>query len=231
MSMNATNLRLGILAGAAVMALSGGASADQMARPAAGVTRIVFATPGELRVLPGSDEKVIVEAEGKVLTQLDVGVKGDTLTLASKGSFKTDKGLIYTVTLKAFRSLKTTGSGNSSIEGFGGDAADVELGGSGDVSMKNMKPARLGILIKSSGNVEATGSGKSVSARIDGAGNIDTTGFVAQNVDARVDGSGNIRVHADETLKATIGGAGNIEYKGKAKVTQSVTGAGNVGQL
>ena len=205
--------------------------ADQLVRPAAGVTRIVFNTPGELLVRPGAEQKLLVEAEAKVLAQLDISVKGDTLTLASKGSFKTDKGLKYTLTIKAFRALKTGASGNSRIEGFSGSDVDIELGGSGDVGLKNVTAGRLGILIKNSGNVEATGSGKSVVARIDGAGNIDTTNFPAPVVEARLDGSGTIRVHADESLKAAIAGAGNIEYKGKAKVTQSITGAGNVGRI
>lgn len=222
---------LGWLFAVGLALISVNALADQMTRPASGVTRIMFNTPGELMVRPGAEEKVLVEAEAKVLAQLDISVKGDTLTLSSKGSFKTDKGLKYTVTIKSFRGLKTVASGNSSIEGFSGSDVDVELGGSGDVGLKNMKAGRLGILIKSSGNVEASGSGKAVVARIDGAGNIDTTNFQAQTVEAKLDGSGTIRVHADETLNAAIGGAGNIEYKGKAKVTQSITGAGNVGRI
>ncbi|MBK8742863.1 MAG: DUF2807 domain-containing protein [Betaproteobacteria bacterium] len=117
------------------------ALAEQMTRPAAGVTRIVFNTPGELVVRPGADEKVIADAE------------------------------------------------------------------------------------------EASGSGKTVVARIEGAGNIDTTSYQAQTVEAKIEGSGTIRVHADESLSASISGAGNIEYKGKAKVTQSITGAGNVGRI
>lgn len=221
----------GCALGLAIALTSIQALADQMTRPAGGVTRIVFNTPGELVVRPGGEEKVLVEAEAKVLALLDISVKGDTLTLASKGNFKTDKGLKYTVTVKAFRGLKTGGSGSSSIEGFSGPEVDVELGGSGDAGLKNMKAGRLGIIISGSGNLEASGSGNAVMARIDGSGNIDTTNFQAQKVEARLDGSGTIRVHADESLNATIGGAGNIEYKGKAKVTQSITGAGNVGRI
>jgi len=222
---------LGWLIGMGLVATSMHTLADQMTRPAAGVTRVVFNTPGELSVRPGAEEKLVVEAEAKVLAQLDVSVKGDTITLASKGSFKTDKGLKYTLTIKSFRGLKTGASGNSAIEGFSGTDVDVELGGSGDVGLRNMKAGRLAVLIKNSGNVEVTGSGKSVVARIDGSGSIDTTAYQAQVVEAKIEGSGNIRVHADESLNAAIGGAGNIEYKGKAKVTQAVTGAGNVGRI
>ena len=231
MRMNNRTMCAGVVIGAWLSLTSIQALADQMTRPANGVTRIVFNTPGELNVRAGAEEKLLVEAEAKVLAQLDIAVKGDTLTLASKGSFKTDKGLKYTLTIKSFRGLKTGASGNSMIEGFSGSDVDVELGGSGDVALKKMQAPHLGILIKSSGNVHASGSGKSVLARIDGSGTIDSTNFLAQAVEARLDGSGTISVHADESLKAAISGAGNIEYKGKAKVTQSITGAGNVGRI
>lgn len=222
---------IGCVLGAVLAMTASQGWADQMTRPAGGVTRVVFNTPGELVVRPGAEEKILVEAEAKVLALLDVSVKGDTLTLASKGNFKTDKGLKYTLTIKSFRGLKTGGSGSSSIEGFSGGDVDIELGGSGDAGLKNMKAGRLGIVISGSGNVEASGSGNAVTARIDGSGNIDTTNYTAQKVDAKLDGSGNIRVSADESLNAAIGGAGNIEYKGKAKVTQSITGAGSVGRI
>ena len=217
--------------GMALVAL--GANAEQMTKPAAGVTRVVFNSVGELVVKPGTEEKVVVEAEQKVLDKLDIAVKGDTLVLSTKGSFRTDKGIKYTVTIKSFRGLKAdaNSSGNSAVEGFSGADADVELGGSGDIALRNIKFGKLGIVIKSSGNVEASGSGKTVTARIDGSGNIDASNYSAQVVDAKVDGAGNIKVHADESLKAAIGGAGSIGYKGKAKVTQTITGAGSVERI
>ena len=201
-----------------------------MTRPAAGVTRIVVNTPGDLIVKSGTDEKLLVEAEPKVLAALDISVKGDTLVLSSKG-FQTDKGLKYTLVIKSFRGLKTESSGHSTVAGFEGTQADVELGGSGDIVLKNMKYDRLGIVIKDAGNVDVSGSGKTLIARIDGSGTIEATKYSAQAVEATLEGSGSIRVFADQTLKAAIGGAGNIEYKGKAKVTQTITGAGSVDRI
>jgi hypothetical protein len=221
----------GWVIGTTLALLSAVTTAETMTKPAAGVTRIVFNTPGELIVKPGTDEKLVVEAEPKVLALLDISVKGDTIVLASKGQWKTDKGVTYTLGVKSFRALKTEASGNTAVDGFAGGDADVELGGSGNIGLKNLKFGRLAIVIKGSGNVEASGSGKTVTARIDGSGTIDTANYAAQVVEAKVDGSGSIKVHADESLKAAIGGAGTIAYKGKAKVTQTITGAGNVERI
>lgn len=207
------------------------ACADILTRKVDGVSRIEFKLPGELSVRYGAQESLAVEAEPKVLQKLDIAVNGDKLILGSKGSFKTDKGIKLTLTLKSFRSLLSEGSGNSVIEGFGGNDIDIDVAGTGDVQLNSIKAPRLGILIKGSGNVDAAGSGKAVEARIDGSGKIDTTEYRARSVQARINGSGEIRVHADEDLNATITGAGNIEYQGKAKVRQSITGAGSVDRI
>src|SRR5438105_3974865 len=217
-----------------VMAVAGAPHAlalEKLTQAAAGVTRVFISTPGELIVKPGSEEKLVVEAEQKVLSQLDIGVKGNTLAVKSKGSFKTDKGITYTLTLKSFQGLKMEGSNNSHVEGFTGADMDVELGGSGDAELKNLKADKLSILIKSSGNVTASGSGKSLAARIDGSGNIEAVAFKAKTVGARLEASGNIQVFADETLKAVVNGAGNIEYKGNAKVAKTINGAGSVDRM
>jgi len=197
----------------------------------AGVTRIEFATPGELVVKRGAEEKLVIEAEPKVLAALDPAVKGDTLELRSKGSFKTEKNLKYLLTVKAFRSLKTTGSGNSEVEGFEGKEMDVTAAGSGNIELKGLIAERMGLTIANSGDISAKGRAKSLSARIDGAGTLDAASVPAKTVEAKLAGSGTIRVHAEETLKATLSGAGSIEYKGNPKLTQSISGAGSIDRL
>ena len=224
------NIRTG-MSGVCLALMVQSASAEVMTKPADGVTRLVFKTSGDLSVRVGTEEKLTIEAEPKVLAQMDVGIKGGTMTLASKGSFKTDKGLKFTLTLKSLRGLKSDGSGNIVVDGFSGNDIDVEAGGSGDIKLKNIKPGKLQIAMPGSGNIEVAGSGKSMVARIVGSGEIDALKFNAQAVEASIEGSGNIKVHADDSLKAVIGGAGNIEYQGKAKVTQSITGAGSVDRI
>src|SRR5213595_3311821 len=94
-----------------VGALSASAAfGEQVTKPAAGASRVVFNAPGELKIRPGTDEKIVIEAEPKVLALLDATTKGDTLTISTKGSFKTDQGIRYAVTLKTLRSLQTLNS-------------------------------------------------------------------------------------------------------------------------
>lgn len=207
------------------------AMADTAQYAAAGVTRVRFSLPGELVIRQGAQEKLEVQAEAKVLQQLDVRVKGDQMVIASKGSFRTDKGIRLTLTLKSLRSLVADGSGNSRVEGFGDAALEAVADGSGNITLANIRSAQLTLAIKGSGNIEAAGTGNRLQARVEGSGDIDASAFRAQSVQAKIAGSGTIRVHAEQDLDAAISGAGSIEYKGKAKVTQSITGAGSVDRL
>ncbi|KIF82490.1 head GIN domain-containing protein [Noviherbaspirillum autotrophicum] len=228
--MKLKSMRSGLLAaGLALMSLS--ACADVVTQPAAGVTRVQFKLPGELQIRYGTQEKLTIDADAKVIPMLDIAVKGDSLVLASKRGFRTDKDLKFTLTIRSLQSVKSEGSGNVVIENFAGGNIEVDAAGSGNMRLKDIKPGRLAILIEGSGAVDAFGSGETVIARITGSGNIDTTNFRARTVEADISGSGDIKVHADDKLKADISGAGNIEYRGKAKVTQSVSGAGSVDRL
>lgn len=222
-------LAAGIAAGFALAAAP--AFAEVITQSAAGVSRIQFKLPGELQVRYGTQEKLTVDAEAKVLPKLDIAIRGDTLVLASKQSFKTEQDLKFTLTIKSLRAVKSEGSGNVLIENFAGGRIDIDAAGSGKLRLKEVRPERLSIVIKGSGNVEASGSGEAVVARIDGSGSIDTSDFRARFAEAEISGSGDIRVHADDKLNASISGAGNIEYRGKAKVTQSITGAGSIDRL
>ena len=145
----------GCLIGMALWMAGANVMADQITRSVSGVTRVVLKTVGDLQVRAGADEKLVVDAEAKVIAQLDISVKGDTLVIANKGSFSTNKGVRYVLTIKSFRGLKTAASGNASVEGFSGSDVDIELDGSGDIALKNIKAGKLAIVIKSSGNVEA----------------------------------------------------------------------------
>lgn len=220
-----TVIGLGVLM---TQGLSHAAAVEKKTVPTPGVTRIEFATPGELLVKQGSEEKLVIEAEPKVLAALDPAQKGDTLRLQSKGSFKTEKGLKYTLTIKGFRSLKTTGSGNSEVSSFEGKEMDITAAGSGNIELKGLIAERMSLTIANSGDISAKGRAKSLSARIDGAGTLDAASVPAKTVEAKLTGSGAIRVHAEETLKASLSGAGSIEYKGKPKITQSISGAGSI---
>lgn len=220
-----------VLIGATILFGGSASFAETITKDATGISRVEFKLPGELVVRQGTQEKLIVEAETKILPKLQMDAKGDLLVLNSKETFKTDKPLKFTLTIKSLRGIRSAGSGNVLVEGFAGGAVDIHSFGSGNVKLRGMKPNSLVIKIEGSGAVEASGGADSLAALISGSGKIDAVNFRAKSVDAEISGSGDVRVHADEKLNAKISGAGNVEYRGNPKVTQSISGAGSVDRL
>lgn len=223
-------LRLGV-----VLALTTGvfhsAHAQQLNRPAPGVTSVHFDLPAQLSVRAGIDERITVDADPRVLDKIEIVQRGPLLVLSSKGSFSVSKPIKISLTVKTLQHLRSTSSGMTTIDGLAGDDLAIEAAGSGDVAMRAMKYERVLLDLPGSGTLSITGSGRSVRARLNGSGVIDASGFTARNVQASLDGSGDIQVNATESLTAGIGGAGRIGYVGRPRVSQSISGAGSVEKL
>lgn len=205
--------------------------ADSATYPAHGASRVVFKLPGELQLRQGEREEVKIDADAALLPKLDIALQGDTLVLGSRGSFKTDKPLKITVTLKSLRAFRSEGSGDALLSGFSSAALDIDSAGSGHLALSKLKAERLTLTVSGAGDIDAAGSGNTLSARISGTGNIDASAYPVSRADAVIAGSGEIRVDAKDELKAAIQGAGNIAYKGKPRLQQSVSGAGSVDPL
>jgi len=218
---------LGMMAGFTLSA----AQADTLTRAAAGATRVHFNLPGELIVRHGDTEQVVVQAEPQVLERLVVTQKGDALTLASSGSFRTEKPIRVTLTLKNLQGLKLANSGSATVEQMRGRALEVEARGSGNLVLSGVDYQSVQAELASSGRIAISGTGQSLRATIGGSGTIAAADFAARTVEAAIKGAGEIQVHAKETLKASISGAGNIAYRGNPTLTSSVSGAGSVGRL
>lgn len=204
------------------------AGTERMVKSVTGATRVVLEAPGDMTIAPAREDRLTIEAEPKVLARLEAVLRGDTLTIRAKDEIRTQKGIRYTLGLRAFKGLDITGSANAVVRGFGGTEMVVAVTGSGNVELDAIKPTRLSLKVPGSGNIEASGEGPALTISIEGSGNVDAAGFVARKAVASIEGSGGIRVRAEETLKASIDGAGNIEYAGRAKVSKSIGGAGNI---
>jgi hypothetical protein len=218
-----------VLCGLPTLARAAEPVSQQHALP--GVRRVVIETPGELRVHPGKEARLTIEAEPDVLRALDVSIRGNTLFLRSKENFKTQRGLVYVVTLPRLDALTSQGGGDVTVGAFQGEELAIELAGSGNIALAGVKTGRLDLKVSGSGNIDARGSGDALYAEISGAGEIRAENCAVRHAQAKIGGSGEIRLTARERLAATIDGAGNIRYGGAPTVTQSISGAGSVDPL
>lgn len=98
--------------------------------------------------------------------------------------------------------------------------ADLNLNitGSGDIDVKNVKATTVKTIVSGSGDVKMKGSTQTAMLTVNGSGDISADKLTATNVVATVSGSGDISCYASKQLDAKASGSGDIEYKGSPSI-------------
>lgn len=218
------------VAGIAMM-ISATAQAGELAhfeRDVTGVDRVSVAVAGDIEIRPGSNDHLEVIAEQSVIDALDITVDGNTLSIASRAGFRTQRSITFRLSLRRFSALTSDASGDALVEGFRSPVVTITQAGTGDIRLNRLQADTLTLDMPGSGMIHASGQGERLISRIEGAGEIDAAGYAVTRADAAIDGSGLIAVHAAQQLTARIDGAGDITYDGSPTVHQSITGVGSI---
>lgn len=161
----------------------------------------------DLRI--GSPASVVVEADDNLLDQVSTEVRGHTLVLDSKGSWKAAHDPVVHVTVPSLAHLETFGSGKASLQGLAGDALQIQVRGSG--------------------NVAASGQVRQLDLLLDSSGSADLQALQVATATVELDGSGDANVSAHDSLDATVNGSGDVRYDGALKyLAPHVNGTGEV---
>ncbi len=176
--------------------------------------------------------KVTVSGQKNILALLKTEVIDGNLKIGfEKGySMSYNSPLKITIEAPSFDYLGMSGSGNVEAEGtLSGEKLNVNISGSGNFDLNNIKYGNLSVGISGSGDVDLAGAVESVDLSISGSGNLKAENLKAQKARCTVSGSGNISLNVTKELDATISGSGDIRYSGKpASVKTRVSGSGDI---
>jgi len=157
----------------------------------------------------GAPTAVAVTADDNLLEIITTDVEGDTLVISSKQSYNTKVGVKVAITVP--------------------ELSAVQINGAGDVKVSGLNAGKFSAIIRGSGDIEAAGAAKELTANIEGSGNLKLGQLVAQSVSVSVAGSGDATVNASNQLSASIAGSGAVKYKGSPRnVQKSIAGSGSV---
>lgn len=163
----------------------------------------------DVEIVIGPERRVSVEADDNLLTLIDTRVEGHRLVIDSHGSWNTRRHCVVHVQVPSLREVQLDGSGDASIDGFDGDALDLEVAGSGDITAHG----RVGRLV----------------AAVQGSGDLHLDTLTAQDARVRIAGSGDAAVRVAGELDAVVDGSGDIRYRGNPKrVRRRVNGSGSI---
>jgi len=223
-----------------------------------GFDRIAFSISGDLNIVQGDNESVVIETDEDVLKHIETIVKGGTLYI------RFEKGLNFWKKFKHFRGpiniyvemkdlsgldisgsgdveaagIKTdkldasiSGSGNITVEGLTAQSLDFSISGSGNITIKDMDTKQMDMTIAGSGSARMEGKADHQDIQVSGSGNYNGSKLKGTIVDVSVGGSGSSKVYAVDQLNVSISGSGSVRYNGDPRISKSISGSGSVHKM
>lgn len=191
-------------------------------------TRVELAGPDEVIITEGDALVITVEGDSEAADALRFDRDGDSITIARDQSIFDGRGkATVRMTMPAVSALAIAGSGKIEADTMASEA-EIDIAGSGSITVANLAADKLEIDIAGSGDVTASGTARTLSVEIAGSGNVRLGALSADDVKVEIAGSGNVDVASDGTVEADIAGAGNVTVTGSATCSMESAGSGTV---
>ncbi len=179
----------------------------------------------------GASYTVQAGGDAAALNRLTIARDGDTLRIGQRSGGNWWSGrpsrVRVRITMPALRAATLAGSGNISIDqaddGFVGS-----LGGSGDMTIGQLRGDRATLKIGGSGTIAAAGDVRYLDMVVAGSGDIDAKQVRAAEATAAVAGSGDARATVNGPARVTVAGSGSVTLGDGARCTVNRTGSGQV---
>lgn len=109
------------------------------------------------------------------------------------------------------------------------EAPSFQVRGSADLVLQDLKQRNLDLSVRSSGDIEASGTVDILNVEIFGSGDVDVSSLTAQSASLSITGSGDIEAYVTQQVRARIAGSGDIKVRGNPPIRDhSVAGSGKV---
>lgn len=194
------------------------------------VRAVELSGPIDLTLRYGAQPRLVVRGEQRLLANVETSQTGRVLHIGTRGIVLRHRQPIEVeLTLPALDRVGVDGSGDTRVNGFSGEAIEVELNGSGSIDF-NGRYRQARAIVHGSGELTLdAGNGDSVAAELTGSGTISIAG-AARSFDGASNGSGTLdaqRLRA-EAVKVRQTGSGNASVTASATVAVAVSGSGDV---
>ena len=191
---------------------------------------------GELRLVQGSEYKLVIEAEDNILPHLTAEMDGNTLNLGYEESlwkerYVPTKPIIYTVTFTSLEQVILLGGAKITCGALDVPSFRLNLNGGVDVTLQNIFVDTLELQLDGGANVSITGEVGKQTLLLNGAGAYDADDLKSQDAKVVINGAGDAKIWATETLDVSLNGLGSVSYYGSPQVTQSLIGLGSITSL
>lgn len=213
------------------------------------ITSVELAGPIDLTLRQGAIPSLTVRGEKRLLGNVETIQSGASLEIATKGMLLHHRNPLQVVlVLPSLESISITGSGASTVNGFIGDKANVELHGSGslkfngryrevtagihgsgDLELNGGSSEKVAVEVVGTGQMTVVGSTDEFKAGQTGSGDLNARHLAARDANIALMGSGTSIVQATEAAAVSVRGSGDVTvYGSPSQRSVSRTGSGEV---
>jgi hypothetical protein len=204
--------------------------------------------PIDLTVRYGPVPSLTVRGEQRLLGNIETAQDGERLHIAPRGLVLSHRHPLQAVlVLPSLASVTINGNGDTSVDGFSGDAVQLQvngsgrfkfngryrkvaagLNGSGDLDLDVGNSDRVEARLMGSGDMTLAGSCGELVADVTGSGSMNAEHLRSETVTLRQFGTADSSVNARKALAATVSGNGDVTVHGNP-AQRSVSRSGNGG--
>lgn len=186
---------------------------------------------GNVTILQGDKESIVIEAEDNILPVITTMIKNGRLVIdISAISFSTYKPMKFTITVNRLDTIILNSSADIDVQALAGRSIYLRVNGSGDiVAGEVLADDRLTVEIYGSGDVTLVkGAAPNLTVEIPGSGSLDAGKVAGQRATVKVNGSGDATLWLTDALDVSIPGSGDVSYYGTPTVKAEKPGSGDV---
>ncbi|HUS93979.1 MAG TPA: head GIN domain-containing protein [Patescibacteria group bacterium] len=202
-------------------------------RVVSGFDKVHLSGSGEVTIIQGDSESLVIEVEDNILPLLESEVVAGTLNLGPKENklVNATKPIKYTITMREVNGISSTGSGKINAAEIDAGVLGIELSGSGEVIITSLDANTINLDQTGSGNVGIGGQVTDQIINITGSGDYDAADLDSRIADVQISGSGQTVLRVEDVLDIEITGSGQVSYYGDPLVSSEITGSGKLEQL
>jgi hypothetical protein len=218
------------LSGCTIYMTTGSGTLVQEDRTVSNVQSVEFTSVGQLTIVQGGSESLVVEAEDNIISHITTDMHGTTLVIGfddgAQNMITPTRMISYTLTVTDLSDIELSGAGNISMDELTADTVTIQLSGAGNIDIGTLTADSLTVSLPGAGNISINGTVGEEGLELSGFGNFNANDLQASVANVNVSGAGNASVWVTDTLNVDISGAGSVEYYGSPDITQDISGVG-----
>jgi hypothetical protein len=210
---------------------------EQQAGTPGEIRRLVFRSVGDMTIVQGENEGLVIEASESIKSRVRSRVEGGVLEIWHDNNWWDwlDFGLWgggsihYELTVRSLESMHLKGAGSIRVDRLSGPRVEILHTGLGSLTIGQVETQELSVRMSGLGSLEIKG-GQAARQVVEqrGAGSYTSRKLVSQAAVVNLTGLGSASVCAAATLDARVSGLGSIDYYGSPQVSKSVSGLGSI---